>query len=218
MSPIQRPIVSFSLEDKSVHNIKKKRLERSQEKNPTFQAKKQRRLEHRKEQRKQKLAARALAANAESTPSSADATSTITDDKPTAKNLRRKALKAKLKLQKQARKAKSATEVAPEPEFAGVLAEPGTGSNRPRWKLTQQSQLHQEDISKKKKELKQERLKRELNAEKKLVDRTKQRVKTGNEVDDFSYMVDKYRQMIDANNSDKRSDAKVAKRSKWYTA
>lgn len=193
-----------------MHNIKKKRLERSQEKNPTFQAKKQRRLEHRKEQRKQKLAAKAKAAE---TPEETVAG----DDKPTAKNLRRKALKAKLKLQKQARKAKGKeAKVAPEPEFAGVLAEPGTGSNRPRWKLTQQSQLHQEDISKKKKEMKQVRLKRELNAEKKLVDRTKQRVKSGNEVDNFSFMVDKYRKLIDTNNSDTRSDVKKARRSKWY--
>lgn len=193
-----------------MHNIKKKRLERSQEKNPTFQAKKQRRLEHRKEQRKQKLAAKAKVAE---TPEETAAG----DDKPTAKNLRRKALKAKLKLQKQARKAKGKeAKVAPEPEFAGVLAEPGTGSNRPRWKLTQQSQLHQEDISKKKKEMKQVRLKRELNAEKKLVDRTKQRVKSGNEVDNFSFMVDKYRKLIDTNNSDTRSDVKKARRSKWY--
>lgn len=197
-----------------MHNIKKKRLERSQEKNPTFQAKKQRRLEHRKEQRKQKLAARAVAAQSADAP---DATISG-EDKPTAKNLRRKALKAKLKLQKQARKAKGKeAKVAPEPEFAGVLAEPGTGSNRPRWKLTQQSQLHQEDISKKKKEMKQERLKRELNAEKKLVDRTKQRVKSGNEVDNFSFMVDKYRKLIDSNNTDTRTDVKKARRSKWYT-
>lgn len=196
-----------------MHNIKKKRLERSQEKNPTFQAKKQRRLEHRKEQRKSKLAARAAAASA--TEPSAETTST--DDKPTAKNLRRKALKAKLKLIKQARKAKGKeAQVAPEPEFAGVLAEPGTGSNRPRWKLTQQSQLHQEDISKKKKELKQDRLKRELNAEKKLVDRTKQRVKSGNEVDDFSFMVDKYRKLIDANNEGTKGTVKKMRRSKWY--
>lgn len=207
--------MSFSLEDKSVHNIKKKRLERSQEKNPTFQAKKQRRLEHRKEQRKQKLAARAAEANA--LPVATDAVPSG-EDKPTAKNLRRKALKAKLKLQKQTRKAKGKeAKVAPEPEFAGVLAEPGTGSNRPRWKLTEQSQLHKEDISKKKKELKQERLKRELNAEKKLVDRTKQRVKSGNEKDDFSFMVDKYRRLIDANNTDTRSEVKKARRSKWYT-
>lgn len=199
-----------------MHNIKKKRLERSQEKNPTFQAKKERRLERRKEQRKQKLAARAVS-NAEVAGTEGE-TTTTTEDKPTTKNLRRKALKAKLKLQKQARKAKvKEANVAPEPEFAGVLAEPGTGSNRPRWKLTQQSQLHQEDISKKKKELKQERLKRELNAEKKLVDRTKQRVKTGNEVDNFSYMVDKYRKLIDSNNTDTRNDVKKARRSKWYT-
>lgn len=161
------------------------------------------------------MAARAADANA---PNTTDENTIIAaDDKPTAKNLRRKALKAKMKLIKQTRKAKGKeAKVAPEPEFAGVLAEPGTGSNRPRWKLTQQSQLHQEDISKKKKELKQERLKRELNAEKKLVDRTKQRVKSGNEKDDFSYMVDKYRKLIDANNSGTRNDVKKARRSKWY--
>lgn len=192
-------------------------MERSQEKNPTFQAKKQRRLERRKEQREQRKAAKAAKTESADADPAAATSTTSADDKPTAKNLRRKALKAKLKLQKQARKAGKVAAVAPEPEFAGVLAEPGTGSNRPRWKLTQQSQLHQEDISKKKKELKQQRLKQELNAEKKLVDRTKQRVKTGNEVDNFSYMVDKYRKLIDSNN-DGASQTKVkpARRTKWY--
>lgn len=204
----QRPIVSFSLEDKSVHNIKQKRQQRSQEKNPLFQEKKLRRKQKRAESKVAKKTATETVPKIEAINPN--------DNKPNAKNLRRKALKAKLKLQKQTKAAAAASLPA---EFSGVLAEPGTGTMRPRWKINEQAQIHKKDIDVKKKELRKEREKRELRAEKMQVDRTRQKRKTGTEVDNFSFMVEKYKKMIDTNNADQGRGAatkKATKRTKWF--
>lgn len=207
----QRPIVSFSLEDKSVHNIKQKRQKRSQEKNPLFQEKKLRRKQKRAES---KVAKKSATGNAAIVPN-IEAINPD-DNKPNAKNLRRKALKAKLKLQKKTKATAAASVPA---EFSGVLAEPGTGTMRPRWKINEQAQIHKKDIDVKKKELRKEREKRELRAEKMQVDRTRQKRKSGAEVDNFSFMVEKYKKMIDTNNADHGRGAttkKASKRSKWF--
>lgn len=207
----QRPIVSFSLEDKSVHNIKQKRQLRSQEKNPLFQEKKLRRKQKRAESKVAKKSAPTISATVPNIVAN-----NPEDSKPNAKNLRRKELKAKLKLQK---KTKAAAASSLPAAFAGVLAEPGTGTMRPRWKINEQAQIHKKDIDVKKKELRKEREKRELREEKMQVDRTRQKRKSGAEVDNFSFMVEKYKKMIDTNNADQGrgvATKKATKRTKWF--
>lgn len=195
-----------------MHNIKQKRQQRSQEKNPLFQEKKLRRKQKRAES---KVAKKSATQNAAAVPNIE--ANNPEDSKPNAKNLRRKTLKAKLKLQKQA---KTAAAAASSPaEFLGVLAEPGTGTMRPRWKINEQAQIHKKDIDVKKKELRKEREKRELREEKRQVDRTRQKRKTGTEVDNFSFIVEKYKKMIDTNNADSGRGAatkKATKRTKWF--
>lgn len=211
-----------------MHNLKAKRLQRSIEKNPTVLAKKERRLARRKAAREQKLAAQNGTPSktaAITTPVNLDTTDIKAEEedekKPVGKKLRRKAHKAKIKLlnkQKKASKSTIAAAVALEAAtFAGVLAEPGTGSMRPRWKLTQQSLAHVADVAVQKRDARKDREKRALQQEKKEVDRTKKRQKSGNEVDNFSFMVDKYKQLIDSTNAaDGKSEA--PKRTKWYSA
>lgn len=194
-----------------MHNIKQKRQQRSQEKNPLFQEKKLRRKQKRAES---KVAKKSTTENAATLPNVEAINSN--DNKPNAKNLRRKALKAKLKLQKQTKAAAAASIPG---EFSGVLAEPGTGTMRPRWKINEQAQIHKKDIDVKKKELRKEREKRELREEKMQVDRTRQKRKSGAEVDNFSFMVEKYKKMIDTNNDDKGrglTSKKPTKRTKWF--
>lgn len=194
-----------------MHNIKQKRQQRSQEKNPLFQEKKLRRKQKRAESKVAKK--NTATSNAATIP---NIEPTPDDSKPNAKNLRRKALKAKLKLQKKTKAAAAASIPA---EFSGVLAEPGTGTMRPRWKINEQAQIHKKDIDIKKKELRKDREKRELRAEKMQVDRTRQKRKSGAEVDNFSFMVEKYKKMIDTNNADQGRGAatkKATKRTKWF--
>lgn len=223
-----------------MHNLKQKRLERSLEKNPTFLAKKERRLQRRKEARQQKLAllsgtplpstpkTTSKSGTTDGTTAAAaaaateDATAETDENKPRGKSMRRKAHKAKLKLlNRQKKAAKLAPPVTPAPDnasFAGVLAEPGTGSTRPRWKLAQQSETHAQGVAVQKRDARKEREKRELQKEKKEVDRTKKRQKSGNEVDNFSFLVDKYKQLIDSSNAadQTKADGVPAKRAKWY--
>ena len=180
-----------------MHNIKQKRLQRSQEKNPLFEEKKIKRKQKKKEKKLSKM-------GAEPTP----AVETL-DEKPSAKCLKRRAQKLKKKQQQMEEIKSDATA-----QFSGVLAEPGTGTMRTKWKLKEQSQLHQTDVQTKKKELRKVKEKKQLLLEKKEVDRTKQKRKLGSEVDNFSFMVEKYKKIIDSNNE---GPAKRVKKSKWYT-
>lgn len=99
--------------------------------------------------------------------------------------------------------------------FAGLTAEQGPDVRaRPKWKLNEEAQTHKTDVKAKKREQKKLREKISLNKEKRQVDRTKNKRK-GNEVDNFSFMVDKYKRLIDSNNDS--GPSKRMKRSKWYT-
>lgn len=99
--------------------------------------------------------------------------------------------------------------------FAGLVAEQGPDVRaRPKWKLNEEAQLHKTDVKSKKREQKKLREKIMLNKEKRQVDRTKNKRK-GNEVDNFSFMVDKYKRLIDSSNGS--GPAKRVKKSKWYT-
>lgn len=198
-------------------------MERSQEKNPLFKEKQLRRQQRRKELRSAKRAAAASSVAPPPANGTVDTKVEADEVKPTSKNLRRKAQKAKLKALKQKKKdaaaaaATDATVAKAVPDFTGVLAEPGTGTMRPRWKIKEQAQIHKKDIDVKKKEDRKNREKKELRAEKHQVDRTKQRQKSGNEVDNFSFMVDKYKKMIDSSADAATTKKSTSKRTKWFT-
>jgi len=99
--------------------------------------------------------------------------------------------------------------------FAGLTAEQGPDSKaRPKWKLNEEAQLHKTDVKTKKRDQKKLRETKMLNKEKRQVDRTKNKRK-GNEVDNFSFMVDKYKRLIDSSNGG--GPVKKIKKSKWYT-
>lgn len=121
------------------------------------------------------------------------------------------------KLAKKKQKEKKIVTTAPVghlESFAGLTAERGPDmKSRPKWKLNEQAQMHTDDVKTMKKEQKKLREKLLLNREKREVDRTKMKRK-GNEVDNFSFMVDKYKKLLDSNNS---AGPKRMKRSKWYT-
>lgn len=68
---IQRPIVSFSIEDRAAHNLKMKRLKKSQDNNPLFKSKKLTRKEKRQKKKEGKDVKPKFGANstqAKSTP------------------------------------------------------------------------------------------------------------------------------------------------------
>lgn len=99
--------------------------------------------------------------------------------------------------------------------FAGLAAEKGPDVRaRPKWKLNEEAQTHKTDVKSKKRDQKKLRETKMLNQEKRQVDRTKNKRK-GNEVDNFSFMVDKYKRLIDSSNGS--GPIKRIKKSKWYT-
>lgn len=98
--------------------------------------------------------------------------------------------------------------------FAGLTAEKGPDVRaRPKWKLNEEAQMHKTDVKSMKRDQKKMREKIMLNKEKRQVDRTKNKRK-GNQVDNFSFMVDKYKRLIDASNG--TGPIKRIKKSKWY--
>lgn len=199
--------MSFSIEDKLVQNIKEKRMQRSLANNPLSKQKKLSRSQ-RRQAKKQK---QRLADEEKPIPVVDKA-----DVKPSVERLKRGKTTQKKKMNEVA--AKTAVE-----QFSGVAAEAGVGVNmRQRWKLKEQAMIHQKNVSEKKKESRKAREERQLLLEKKSVDRTKKR-KRGNEVDNFSFMVDKYKKLLDNRNnggmgqvSAGDSPAMPAKKSKWY--
>ena len=97
--------------------------------------------------------------------------------------------------------------------FAGLAAEQGPDVRaRPKWKLNEEAQTHKTDVKSQKLDQKKLREKIMHNKEKREVDRTKNKRK-GNEVDNFSFMVDKYKRLIDSSNG---GPIKRIKKSKWY--
>lgn len=145
-------------------------------------------------------------------------TSRVIADKKSKKSKQKdsKELKLGAKKPKEKKLTKSNANTVPE-SFAGLTAE-RDGSDvrgRPRWKLNEEAQLHKTDVKSKKRDQKKLREKIMLNKEKRQVDRTKNKRK-GNEVDNFSFMVDKYKRLIDSSNGG-GGPVKRIKKSKWYT-
>lgn len=161
-----RPIVSFSIEDKSVANIKAKRLEKSIANNPTANKTTARKRPNRQERRQKKR--------------EANGQTTVPDDTNT---------------------------------FSGTASQPGSFvKSRPRWKIKEQAQEHFKNLSSEKKSAKKLKEKIQIRREKMQVDRPKQ-IKKKEKPDNFSVLVDKYRNMLDS------SDAKdmKKKKKKWFS-
>lgn len=144
-------------------------------------------------------------------------TNRVTADKKGAKSKQKESKELKLATKKpKQKKLPKAVANAPVESFAGVAAEQGPDVRaRPKWKLNEEAQLHKTDVKSKKRDQKKLRETKMLNQEKRQVDRTKNKRKGGNAVDNFSFMVDKYKKMIDSNNGG--SPAKRVKKSKWYS-
>lgn len=161
-----RPIVSFSIEDKSVANIKAKRLEKSIANNPTANKTTTRKRPNRQERRQKKR--------------EMNGQQTVSEDTNT---------------------------------FSGTASQPGSFvKSRPRWKIKEQAKEHFKNLSVEKKSAKKLKEKIQIRREKMQVDRPKQ-IKKKEKSDNFSLLVDKYRNMLDS------SDAKDVrkKKKKWFS-
>lgn len=187
-----RPIVSFSIEDKSVANIKAKRLEKSIANNPTANKTSARKRPNRQERRQKKREA-----NGQTVPADTN----------------RKERKQKKK------EVNGDTPDADTPDadntntFSGTSSQPGSFvKSRPRWKIKEQAKEHFKNLSVEKKSAKKLKEKIQIRREKMQVDRPKQ-IKKKEKSDNFSVLVDKYRNMLDS------SDAKDVrkKKKKWFS-
>lgn len=184
----RRPIVSFSIEDKNVLNIKKRREERSKLNNPTYQKK----LAEKKARR---LARRALAR--------------ANDTKPAVTAAPSKAPAPKMDHHFDPDSAEA---------FSGFASKPGAfvkmrGTNR----LKEQSKIHEKSMHETNKKTRREKHMAEVRKEKeeKKNDRTTKRKIDAGERDNLTKMIDKYKNMIKGNDGD--PGAKRAKtRGKWF--
>lgn len=186
----RRPIVSFSIEDKNVLNIKKRREERSKQNNPLYQKK----LADKKARRK---ARRELARQNDTKPAVNAAAST-------------KAV---------APKADHYFDPDSAEAFSGFVSKPGAfvkmrGTNR----LKEQSKIHEKAMHETNKKARREKHMAEVRKEKeeKKGDRTTTKRKFDDKAkDNLTKMIDKYKNMIKGN--DDAPDSKRAKtRGKWF--
>ena len=190
-----RPIVSFSIEDKKVHNIKEARLKKSMLNNPTYQAKLEKQKAKRFEKlRKKKEAKLALASTA--TPTFSLAAESL------SQNVNRK------------RERKRDVEKVIG-DFTGEISKAGKMSIRSNRKIVTQAKGHYDRIKTERKAIKKVKVKQEH--EKLRNARAKNAVKPkGNKKDQeivkenrfFSETVGKYKKLMASNESGKRS--------KWY--
>ncbi|XP_037944504.1 RNA-binding protein 28 [Teleopsis dalmanni] len=199
--PLHRPIVAFSIEDRAVHKIKDMRNKKAKLNNPTFKKK----IENRKEARAQKANGKL-----KSLPKG-----------PQSDN------KAKLKkhiekLEKMRANKSKPNKVANEDheDFVGTAAKQGTSIQmRSNKKIKEQAEEHKKRVKANKRKLKQQKIKQIHLAERKAIDRPKQKRK--NEKDDLSHLVNKYKSMINNKANQGTTNGiiktKKPKRTKWYT-
>lgn len=187
---MQRPIVAFSIEDRSVHNIKQKRLEKSRSNNPNYQEK----LANKKARRKERAAARNQAK----------------DNKTEVQKQIKKLEEARNK--KANPKKKTATV---DGDFVGEAAKPGSFIKmRSMKKIRAQAQEHKQKSGEVKKMEKVKREKKAIQAERRQKDSIKPKEKIQKDTAAFTNMVSKYKRMLDR--QDESAQPKV-KRKKWYT-
>lgn len=199
-----RPIVAFSIEDRTVEKIKEKRKEKSKLNNPTFKEKLEKRKEMRNQKRKGKLN------QIKNIPQ--------TDDKAKLK----KHIK-KLEESRAASKTSEKDTVIEETEdFVGTAAKPGSNIRlRSNKKIAEQAQDHKKNVKANKRKEKAKKIRQIHLAERKAVDRPKQGRKE--EHDDLDHLVKKYKRMIDSQANvggsreyQEKIQQDVPKRTKWY--
>uniref|UniRef100_A0A182JRA9 RRM domain-containing protein n=1 Tax=Anopheles christyi TaxID=43041 RepID=A0A182JRA9_9DIPT len=183
-----RPIVSFSIEDRNVYNIKQKRMEKSRLNNPTYQKKieelkekKLKRLQTRKEAKRQTLEQLAVAPNA------------------LLQKLNHKAKQAALVPKKKQRQRDIEQMVTP---FSGELSKEGKLGLRSNRKITHQADAHLNRIKRERKEEKKQQRKEE-HARNRIAKQGTKRVKPKMNVNElkkedafFNEAIGKYKNMI----------------------
>uniref|UniRef100_A0A182Y9F1 RRM domain-containing protein n=1 Tax=Anopheles stephensi TaxID=30069 RepID=A0A182Y9F1_ANOST len=195
-----RPIVSFSIEDRNVYNIRQKRLEKSRLNNPTYQkkleelkAKKQAKAKSRKEARMDALKQLAMA--------------------PTTllQKLNPKTRAAELVQKKKQRK----RDIEQTP-FAGEVSKEGKSGIRSNRKIAYQADAHLKRINQERKAEKKQRRKQE-HARNRMERQGKKKVKPKLNVNElkkedafFKEAIGKYKDMIS-------QVKKAPARSKWYS-
>lgn len=189
---MQRPIVSFSIEDRTVHNIKMKRLLKSQQKNPLFKQK---------------------ATNGDKT--------TI-DVKPNVKALKKRKNKPLSSTTKttmittsteahETKENENITATTDLSNFAGATAEKGSKyKTRPQWKLREDNAVHSKSVKQQKKQKRKLKQLQEIRQEKRQIERPKQGKRQLNDAD--SSLVNKYLKRLHAQDDLQPK----SKRSKWY--
>ncbi|XP_052901634.1 RNA-binding protein 28 [Anopheles moucheti] len=195
-----RPIVSFSIEDRNVYNIRQKRLEKSRINNPTYQkkmeqvkAKRLQKVQSRKEARREALEQLAVAP---------------------VKLLQK--LNSKARVVDLAQKKKQRKRDVEKTPFAGELAQEGKKGIRSTRKISLQAKTHLKRINQERKEEKKKRTKQEHARNRKAKEGVK-KVKPKMNISElkkedafFKEAIGKYKNMISQAN-------KQPLRSKWYS-
>ncbi|XP_053679025.1 RNA-binding protein 28 [Anopheles nili] len=196
-----RPIVSFSIEDRNVYNIRQKRLEKSRLNNPTYQKKmeelkmkKLKKLQIRKEARRQEMEQLAVAPGA------------------LLQKLNLKTKDVDMVPKKKQRKRDIEHMVT---SYTGELSKEGRAGIRSNRKIAYQADAHMKRIKQEKKEQKKKKLKQEQakNRKEKVAGRVKPKLnlkELKKEDAFFKQTVGKYKEMIN-------HVTKQPTRSKWYT-
>ncbi|XP_063701847.1 RNA-binding protein 28 [Culicoides brevitarsis] len=181
-----RPIVSFSIEDKKAINLKQKRLEKSLLNNPTYQAKLEK--EKNPDEKPKKKAEENFPGKFVLLKRPAD------DDDDTNENPKKK----------------KKTEDA---DFVGLEAKEGVTRMRSRSKLDAQAQKHAENTHKLKKQQKRLKLQEEIRKEKQEIGRTKK--KKVEKDDNFGELFTEYKNLFKAATSTDKEVVKK-KKQKWH--
>ncbi|XP_062555313.1 RNA-binding protein 28 [Armigeres subalbatus] len=196
----RRPIVSFSIEDRKVHNIKQQRLLKSRLNNPTYQqklekirAKKIQKLIQKKEQQ---MNAKEQMAIVPSTQFSAKRQTKAGKLKPPPKERRRNIVEN--------------TE-----EFSGEVSRQGKVGIRSNRKINTQAEAHMSRLKAEKKEARKKRVKqqhernRNLKASRRAAQKQPRFLKPNKEDQHFQQTVEKYKQIFNRATT-------VSTRNKWY--
>lgn len=153
---MQRPIVGFSIEDRAVHNMKEKRLQRSKVNNPTFKAKLNQKNSKRTEKSLTKGKLNVKLTNIKE-ESKAKVKQSVLAKKRASGNLKKNGKNV-------ANPRKNVKEAAIEPvegEFVGEASKPGTNLRmRSIKKIREQAKEHLQSVKKEKKRLKKQKSKK----------------------------------------------------------
>lgn len=164
----QRPILSFSIEDRTVHNIKMKRMLKSQQKNPLYKQK-----------------------------GGGTVDKTATDVKPNVTALKKRKNKSSKEHETKENKDADTT-AADLADFAGTTAEKGSKyKTRPQWKLREDNAMHSKSVKQQKKQQRKLKQLQEIRREKREIERPKQgKRRQPNDAD--SSLVNKYLKRLHA--------------------